>query len=196
MSSENPRESCCGEEPWFVVSEATDRRISVERRFCKDHGTAFLATYWPKPPYLAPNDVSAKWRVFDVESTLYECGVPNIGCWVTLREAKSVRRLSFRTGPFEVWAINEELNRSECPRPLTHRATLNAIDALGASLTTVRIDDFVPNEHVFFAKLELLQTGQTILIDVRPSDAVAMALARNVAILIGTQVFDKLWAGT
>jgi len=192
MNRDVPKESCCGKETWFVVTEATDRATVVERHFCKDHASVFLETYWPKPPYLAPHDVSAEWRTFDVESTLYETGEPNLGCWIMLREAKSVRRLAIRTGPFEVWAINLELGKIECPRPLTHRATLNTIRALGATLNAVRIDDFIPDQHVFHAKLDILHMGQTTLVDVRPSDAVATALAGNVAILIGTRVFDKL----
>jgi bifunctional DNase/RNase len=109
-----------------------------------------------------------------------------------LRDANSGQRLALRTGPFEVWAMNVALGGREPPRPLTHRAMLNTIVALGAALNAVRIDRFIPDQHVFHAKLELRKMGENVLVDVRPSDAITIALAANVGILVAKEVVAEL----
>ena len=91
-------------------------------------------------------------------------------------------------GPYEAYAIMMEIEGIEAPRPMTHDLLKNAIAALGADLEYVEIFDL--SENTFFSQLILTTEAETITIDARPSDAVALALRCNSNIYVSRDVIE------
>src|SRR5215212_8955172 len=93
---------------------------------------------------------------------------------VILRDLDNQRVLPIWVGPVEANAIALQIENVSPPRPMTHDLLKNVLAELGATLTRVIIADL--RENTFYAYLELDRGGETILIDSRPSDAIALSL--------------------
>jgi bifunctional DNase/RNase len=92
-------------------------------------------------------------------------------------------------GGMEAMSISLSLENISLERPLTHDLLLGALEAVGAKLVSARITGM--HEGTFYAKLELLHNEQMIVIDCRPSDAVALALRAKVTIYAAEEVLKK-----
>jgi len=91
-----------------------------------------------------------------------------------LGEADGKRRLPIIIGGFEAQAIAIELESMKPARPLTHDLVKRVADAFHITVLEVIINKF--HEGVFYAQLACDDGKQTIEIDSRTSDAVALAL--------------------
>lgn len=89
-------------------------------------------------------------------------------------------------GPAEANAIAIVLENVEVSRPLTHDLFLNSILALGAKVDRVELTDLT--DDVYYAELHLIQSGRTLRIDARPSDAIALALRSGAPIYVDDKV--------
>jgi bifunctional DNase/RNase len=109
---------------------------------------------------------------------------------IIFREKDGTRYLPVVIGMPEVNAIKMKLSGIKPPRPLTHDLLLNTIESLGAKVDSVFIEKLQNN--TFFAKLRLQRNGsEEILIDARPSDAVALALRANARIEAAEEVISE-----
>lgn len=108
---------------------------------------------------------------------------------IVLKEKDGERRLPIVIGIVEVFAIDRRLKGIETPRPLTHDLLGNVIEALGARIEKIVVDDL--RDHTFFAKLHLHTGIETIVVDSRPSDAIALATATQAPIFVEDRVFEK-----
>lgn len=97
---------------------------------------------------------------------------------VVLGEVNGLRRLPIVIGGFEAQAIAVALERMQPSRPLTHDLFANFMTTFSIDLTEVII--YKLEEGIFFAKL-VCQTNndETIEIDSRTSDALALAVRAN-----------------
>jgi bifunctional DNase/RNase len=75
------------------------------------------------------------------------------------------------------------------PRPQTHDLLRNVIDAVGAHVTHVLVNDL--NNDTFYARIILQQDGRTVEIDSRTSDAIALAVRAQVPIYAEESVLDR-----
>ena len=92
-------------------------------------------------------------------------------------------------GVYEFWALHSALQHTADQRPLTHAALLRTIDALGATLKSVIIDRLIGPDPVFGANLRISHATHDISVDVRPSDAVILAVRTNVPIVVDHNIF-------
>jgi bifunctional DNase/RNase len=107
---------------------------------------------------------------------------------VVLREVNSERYLSIWIGPYEAEAITIALQEIEVARPQTHDLLKNMMNQLNAKLLRVEVVNL--KEDVFFGNLVVEFNGQTLNIDSRPSDALALAVRAHVPILISKEVME------
>ncbi len=107
---------------------------------------------------------------------------------VVLREVNSERYLSIWIGPYEAEAITIALQEIEVARPQTHDLLKNMMNQLSAKLLRVEVVNL--KEDVFFGNLVVEFNGQTLNIDSRPSDALALAVRAHVPILISKEVME------
>ena len=91
-----------------------------------------------------------------------------------LGEVNGSRRLPIVIGGFEAQAIAVALEKMNPSRPLTHDLMKNFLIAFGIDLHEVIINDL--QEGVFYSKLVCSNEQDTIEIDSRTSDAIAMAV--------------------
>jgi bifunctional DNase/RNase len=93
---------------------------------------------------------------------------------VVLGEINGIRRLPIIIGGFEAQAIAVALEKMNPSRPLTHDLMKNFMTAFGIELHEIIINDL--QEGVFYSKLVCSNENDTIEIDSRTSDAIAMAV--------------------
>ncbi len=93
---------------------------------------------------------------------------------VVLGEVSGLRRLPIVIGAFEAQAIAVALERMQPSRPLTHDLFANFMDTFAIDLLEVLI--YKLEEGVFFAKLVCRNNEDTVEIDSRTSDALALAV--------------------
>ncbi|MEI6628350.1 MAG: bifunctional nuclease family protein [Alphaproteobacteria bacterium] len=93
---------------------------------------------------------------------------------VVLGEVNGLRRLPIVIGGFEAQAIAVALERMSPSRPLTHDLMKNFMNAFDVQLQEVIINDL--QEGIFYSKLICFTEHDTIEIDSRTSDALALAV--------------------
>ena len=108
---------------------------------------------------------------------------------VILREKDSDRYLPIWIGPAEADAIAVRLQDVNVSRPLTHDLLRNLIEQLGARVSYIVVNDL--SNDTFYARIVLEVNGQSMEIDSRPSDAIALAVRVEVPIFAEESVLDR-----
>jgi len=108
---------------------------------------------------------------------------------VILKEKGAGRYLPIWIGPAEADAIAVKLHEVSVPRPLTHDLLQSVISALGASVNSIIVNDLL--NDTFHAKIVLMVDGESLEVDSRPSDAIALAVRVDVPIYAEESVLDK-----
>lgn len=105
---------------------------------------------------------------------------------VILKDLSSDSMLPIWIGVCEANAIAMEMEKAVAQRPMTHDLMKNIMDQLGARVDKVVISDLV--ENTFYSVIVLSSDGKRILIDARPSDAIAVALRTDSPIFVSEHV--------
>ena len=108
---------------------------------------------------------------------------------VILREKSSDRYLCIWIGPAEADAIAVQLQEVSVARPLTHDLLRQVIDQLGAQVSHILVNDLA--NDTFYAKIVLDVNGNSMEVDSRPSDAIALAVRAKVPIFADETVLDR-----
>jgi uncharacterized protein len=108
---------------------------------------------------------------------------PSASPLLLLKERDGERVLPIGIGPLEAHAIAMPLQGVRPPRPMTHDVFAEVIADLGGQLRRVEITDLTDN--TFHARLMVDQAGTEHTIDIRPSDAVALAVRTETPIYVG-----------
>ncbi len=108
---------------------------------------------------------------------------------VVLGEVNGLRRLPIIIGGAEAQAIAVALEDMKPVRPLTHDLAKNMMNAFEIDLLEVIISDL--QEGVFFAKLVCSSQHDTVEIDSRTSDAIAMAVRFGCPIYTFDEILDS-----
>ncbi len=108
---------------------------------------------------------------------------------VVLKELESDRYLPIWIGPCEAEAISVGAKGIDVLRPLTHDLIVNTFDAFDADLLYIHVNDLADN--TFYATLVLATAGHEVEIDVRPSDAIAVAVRTGAPIYVAESVMDE-----
>lgn len=108
---------------------------------------------------------------------------------VVLKEQEGERLLPIWIGPFEADAITIQLQGMDAARPLTHDLLKSVIETLGAEVMHIIVTGL--ENTTFYAQIVLDIDGDTIEIDSRPSDAIALAVRVNAPIYVAEDVMDQ-----
>ncbi len=108
---------------------------------------------------------------------------------VILKDKASERYLPIWIGPAEADAIAVRLQEVSVARPLTHDLLRSIIDALGAQVSSVVVNDLA--NDTFYARIILDVDGKSMEIDSRPSDAIALAVRVKAPIYAEDSVLEK-----
>ena len=115
---------------------------------------------------------------------------PSKGYAVLLQEKDGTRSLPIIVGSSEAQAIALYLEGVDMPRPMTHDLLINVLEILDSEINRVSIARM--DNGTFFAEIEVtnVQVGE-IVIDSRPSDAIAIALRTLTPIYVSDEVMNR-----
>ena len=108
---------------------------------------------------------------------------------IILRDDAGDRVLPIWVGVFEANAIALQIENVATPRPMTHDLLRNVIQDLEGQIQKVVVSEL--KENTFFAIIHLAVRGEPVLIDARPSDAIALALRTKAPIYVEEEVIDN-----
>ena len=92
-------------------------------------------------------------------------------------------------GPFEANAIALKLEKASTRRPLTHDLMQNVIQALNCQISRVIVNDL--RGDTYYALIHITAEKGEVVIDSRPSDAIAIALGAGAPIFIEEDVLNR-----
>jgi len=108
---------------------------------------------------------------------------------ILLRDEAGERVLPIWVGIFEANAIALQIENVATPRPMTHDLLRNVIRDLNAAVERIVVCDL--KENTFYATIYLTVGGETVAVDSRPSDAIALALRTRAPIFVEDTVVEN-----
>jgi bifunctional DNase/RNase len=130
-------------------------------------------------------------RAAFVEAEIAGVGITTAGVpAVLLRPVDTDEVIPIFIGPGQARAIIMALHERQPPRPLTHDLMNRTLGALKARLDRVYVDDV--RDNTFLGMLELTVAGRQapVLVDSRPSDALALALRAGASVHVSPRVLE------
>ncbi len=125
-------------------------------------------------------EMKVKFLTFDPSSN---------GFVVFLVDGENRHALPIWIGPFEANAIALKLKKGSSPRPLTHDLIRNLIDALNGKISHVVVNDL--KENTYYGLIYIEAKKGELVIDSRPSDAIAIALGAEAPIFVEEDVLHR-----
>src|SRR5207247_10063785 len=108
---------------------------------------------------------------------------------IILRDDEEKRSLPIWVGRPEANAIALELEKISTARPMTHDLIRNILEAVGARVAKVVVNDL--KENTFYAVIHLRLGSTDLTVDSRPSDAIALALLVDAPIFVEEVVLTR-----
>jgi len=109
---------------------------------------------------------------------------------VLLKDKDEDRYLPIWIGMFEATQIEIALEGVPVPRPMSHDLMKSILESSDLKLKEIRIHDII--EGTFHAKILLANTtGDVLLVDARPSDAIALSLRTESPIFVSKRIIEK-----
>ncbi len=107
---------------------------------------------------------------------------------IILKDATGSKALPIWVGYFEANAIALEIEKITTPRPMTHDLIRNLIQTMQAKINHILVNEL--KDNTFYAVISLVYGGNTVNIDSRPSDAIALALRTKSPIYVEEKVIE------
>ena len=108
---------------------------------------------------------------------------------VVLKDESGSVTLPIWIGLTEATSIASAIKQIAMARPLTHDLFYDLLQELGITVQRIVITEL--RESTYFAELVLGQGDRALVLDARPSDAIAMALRASAPIYVAQQVLDQ-----
>jgi len=105
---------------------------------------------------------------------------------VVLNDMENRRALPIWIGSAEASAIIRKIENLSVSRPMTHDLIINVIQKAGYTLDRIEINNV--EKETYFATLFLVNGDDTLEIDSRPSDAIAIAMRAEAPIFVTANV--------
>lgn len=108
---------------------------------------------------------------------------------VVLEEKGGPRALPIWIGHPEAEAIAAHLNGVARERPMSHDLAASMVTGLGGMLRRVQVTRVI--KGTYHAELHLTRGGAPVIVDARPSDAIAIAIRLAAPIFVAEPLFDE-----
>ena len=105
---------------------------------------------------------------------------------VVLQDLETGRILPIWIGVFEANAIALKIENVHTPRPMTHDLLHNILSRLAVEVERITVNDI--RNNTFYAAIHCRREGLSLVIDSRPSDAIALALRTDAPIFVEEEV--------
>jgi bifunctional DNase/RNase len=107
---------------------------------------------------------------------------------IILKDLEGNRALPIWVGFFEANAIALEIEKIATPRPMTHDLMKNLISDMKGKINHILVSEL--KDNTFYAEISMMSGGNTLKIDSRPSDAIALALRAKAPIYVNETVIE------
>jgi uncharacterized protein len=108
---------------------------------------------------------------------------------IILKDVNSETMLPIWVGAYEANAIALEIEKISPQRPMTHDLLRNVILEMGANVERIVVTEL--RDNTFFAMIVMKdRAGDALMIDARPSDAIALALRVDCPIFVNEEVIQ------
>jgi bifunctional DNase/RNase len=141
-----------------------------------------LITTQPESKTTAPEEVEMQIRGLMMDP------VTNMPI-IVLKDIASDLVLPIWVGIFEANAIALELEKTATPRPMTHDLMQNITRGLNAQVRKIVVSEL--RDDTFYSVIWMDHAGETVAIDARPSDAIALALRWDCPIYVNRTVLEN-----
>jgi len=108
---------------------------------------------------------------------------------VILKDLEEKDVLPIWIGLLEASRIATAIENIQTPRPMTHDLLKNLLDNLGVKVIKIEINDL--KDNTYYALIHLDVDNKRLVIDSRPSDAIAIALRTGASIFVEENVIKK-----
>ena len=108
---------------------------------------------------------------------------------VILQDVQKNTLLPIWVGIFEANAIALQIERIDTPRPMTHDLLKNVLLHFDAEVEKVVVTEL--KDNTFYAVIHLNCDGEPMIVDSRPSDAIALALRTDAPIFVTESVIQN-----
>ena len=108
---------------------------------------------------------------------------------VILQDVEKNTLLPIWVGIFEANAIALQVERIDTPRPMTHDLIKNILIQFDARVEKIVVTEL--RENTFYALIHLRYHDELLMIDSRPSDAIALALRTDSPIFVTEDVINN-----
>lgn len=108
---------------------------------------------------------------------------------VVLKDESGDLCLPIWIGVAEATSIASAIKQVSMPRPLTHDLLYDILIDLGVKIKSVVITEL--KDSTYYAELVLSHGDRAVIMDSRPSDAIAIALRGSAPIYVAQQVLDQ-----
>jgi uncharacterized protein len=105
---------------------------------------------------------------------------------VVLKETQGAGVLPIWVGIYEANAIALEIEKVQTARPMTHDLLKNVLNGLNVRVQKVVVSEL--KDDTFYALIWMERDGETMSLDSRPSDALALALRLDCPIFVEDEV--------
>lgn len=109
--------------------------------------------------------------------------------FIFVSERDGSRGFPIIIGSYEAAEIDRKLRDKKTSRPLTHDLIRLILESLDVKMEKIVISDL--KQGTFYANLYLNQDDREMVVDCRPSDAIALATALSVPIFVEESVMDE-----
>jgi bifunctional DNase/RNase len=107
---------------------------------------------------------------------------------VILKDTENKLNLPIWIGLLEATAMATEIEGIKMARPMTHDLLKNILGQVGCSVQSVKITEL--KENTYYALVYLNLSGRELVVDSRPSDAIALALRTKSPIFVAKAVLE------
>lgn len=107
---------------------------------------------------------------------------------VILKDTENKLNLPIWIGLLEATAMATEIEGIKMARPMTHDLLKTILVEVGGSVESVEITEL--KENTYYASVNLKIAGRQMMIDSRPSDAIALALRTKSPIYVAKAVLE------
>src|SRR5574341_592763 len=107
---------------------------------------------------------------------------------VILKDTENKLNLPIWIGLLEATAMATEIEGIKMARPMTHDLLKTILGEVGGSVESVEITEL--KENTYYASVNISLAGRQVIIDSRPSDAIALALRTKSPIFVAKAVLE------
>ena len=107
---------------------------------------------------------------------------------VILKDTENKLNLPIWIGLLEATAMATEIEGIKMARPMTHDLLKTILGEFGCAVESVEITEL--KENTYYASVNLSVAGRQVMIDSRPSDAIALALRTKSPIYVAKAVLE------